>query len=291
MLNARIKRVVLATLLLLPIIGYILLMSPDSEAQSSTADAPAEALTSLPVEPLLLDPLDATDITATSGAIRVGTTTDLSCVVVFGKDRNFGNLTLDQDMGLSAHRDHFLVMRGLKPDTEYFYRLQGSDPNGNFYASRIMSFRTSSATAADDLGVNVALANLGARITKVSSNYGGGDNSSTFGANNAIDGDPDTEWSSFGDGDAAFITVELADSVEVSGFGLWTRTMGSSAQIGRFEVENEFGEVYGPFEIPDASGIYDFAAAGRGRTFTFRVVASSGGNTGVVEIAVYAQDR
>ena len=113
---------------------------------------------------------------------------------------------------------------------------------------------------------------------------------SSFAAQNAIDDDPSSEWSSQGDGNEASITVNLAEPTEVTGFGLWTRTMGTSAQIGRFEVENEAGEVFGPFEIPDASGLYTFPAETRGQTFTFRVVDGSGGNTGVVAVEVYAAE-
>ncbi len=276
---------------------------PAGIAQADPAATETKTLTSLPIEPILEGPLELSEITATSATLRIDTSLDVACVVVYGPDESFGQLALDQDMGLRAHRNHLVVLRGLEPDSAYVYRLQGSDPNGNFYASRVLRFRTPPADAAaasapdplaalsvTPLGRNVARDDLGAVVSAVSSNYGGGDNASRWGADNAIDGDPDTEWSSAGDGDEAFITITLPNETTVSGFGLWTRTMGSSAQIGRFVVESDSGETFGPFELPDATGIYTFPAAGRGRTFTFRVVASSGGNTGVVELAVYATD-
>jgi hypothetical protein len=244
----------------------------------------AQALTSLAAESVLESPIEVSDLTPTSAALRIDSTLDLACVVVYGQDERFGQLALDQDMGGSAHRDHFVIMRGLEPDTEYLYRLQGSDTEGNFYASAVMRFRTPNADAATDVKENLA---LGATVSAVSSNYGGGDNDSSWGANNAIDGDQATEWSSASDGDDAYITVQLAEEVDVGGFGLWTRTMGSSAQIGQFVVESDSGEVFGPFELPDAGGLYEFSVEGRGRSFTFRVVDSSGGNTGVVELAIY----
>ncbi len=64
--------------------------------------------------------------------------------------------------------------------------------------------------------------------------------------------------------------------------------MGSSAEISSFVVENEAGDIYGPFEITNATGIYDFPVEAAGQTFTFRVADSSGGNTGVVELAIYS---
>ena len=246
----------------------------------------AQTLTSQPIEPVLASPITLSGITATGATLEVTTTIDLACVVVYGTDQTFGLLALDQNMGGSAHQDHVVVMRGLEPDTEYVYRLQGSDPNGTFYASDIMSFRTPSARERTDLGENIAMLEHGARVVEVSSEF-----SSSFRADNALDGRPESEWSSRGDGNDAFLTVELPEVVEVAGFGLWTRTMGSSAEIHAFEVENEAGDIYGPFEVPDASGLYSFEADGRGQRFTFRVVDSSGGNTGIVELAVFVREN
>lgn len=163
--------------------------------------------------------------------------------------------------------------------------MQGSDPQGNFYASDIMSFRTPPAEETASLGTNVATLQRAASIAGVSSEF-----SASFAADNAIDDDPNTEWSSKGDGNGATLTVSLSEATDVTGFGLWTRTMGSSAEISRFEVENEASELFGPFEIPNAGGIYTFPAETRGQTFTFRVVDSSGGNTGVVAVEVYAPE-
>jgi len=260
-----------------------------SAATPDTTRTAPGVLTAQPIEPILAGPLELGELTPQSATLNITTNRDVACVVVFGTDPGFGQLALDQQMGSSAHRDHRVIMRGLQPDTEYVYRLQGSDPDGTFYASSTLRFRTPPPEPQADLGTNVARVELGARIVDVSSNFGGGDNASSFGANHAIDGDTGTEWSSAGDGDQAFITVELPQAVEVSGFGLWTRTMGTSAQIARFEVENEAGEIFGPFAITDASQLYGFPATGRGQRFTFRVVESSGGNTGVVEIGVFTR--
>ena len=246
----------------------------------------AQQLVAQPIAPVLESDISITDLTANSATLQVTTSIGLACVVVYGTDENFGQLALDQNMGASAHQDHFVVMRGLDPNTVYRYRLQGSAPDGTFYASDVLSFRTPSAESQPDLGVNVATLERGAQIIEVSSEFGG-----NFAAQNALDGDVNTEWSSREDGNDAFITVELPQPVEVSGFGLWTRTMGSSAEISRFEVVNESGDVFGPFELPDASGSYRFEAAGEGQRFTFKVLDSSGGNTGVVELEVFSREE
>ncbi len=202
-----------------------------TEAVMDTTSVPPGVLTAQPIEPILASPLEIGELTPQSATLNITTNRDVTYVVVFGTDPGFGQLALDQQMGSRAHTDHHVIMRGLQPDTDYVYRLQGSAPDGTFYASSTMRFRTAPAKQQADLGTNVARRELGARIVDVSSNFGGGDNASSFGANNAIDGDDNCEWSSAGDGDQAFVTVELPQAVAVSGFGLWTRTMGTSAQI------------------------------------------------------------
>ncbi|MFO8150591.1 MAG: hypothetical protein R6T93_09855 [Trueperaceae bacterium] len=161
------------------------------------AFAAAQPLVSLPIEDVVGGPIAMSEVTPTSATLLVSTHVDLACVVVFGTDDGFGQLALDADMGGGAHRDHRVSLRGLQPDTEYLYRLQGSDPEGTFYASEVLRFRTPPADGGPSLGVDVATTAAG----------------------------------------------------------------------------------------------YDFAATGRGQEFTFRVVGSSGGNTGVVELAVYTRSR
>lgn len=262
-------------------------MAQSASATPATAPATSAALVAQPLGPFIVGPLAVSDVTSVSATLKVSTTVDLACVVVFGTGKSFGHLALDSDMGASAHRHHRVLMRGLEPDTVYHYRLQGSAPDGTLYASNTMTFRTAAPSSqADSLGVNVATVAQGARVTRVSSQF-----SAAFGAANAIDGNASTEWSSAGDGNAAFITVTLPKSVQVSGFGLWTRTMGSSAQIRRFEVVNQKGDHFGPFDVADATSVHQFAATGTGSSFTFRVLDSSGGNTGAVEVEVLTKQK
>jgi hypothetical protein len=245
----------------------------------------AQSLVALPLADVLALPVEIIDLQATSATVGVLTTVDVACVVVFGTDDTFGSLALDETMEGAAHREHRVVLRGLEPETDYVYRLQGSDPAGNFYVSELLSFRTPAAPAGHGLGVNVATVARGARVLAVSSEFG-----ESWTASRAIDGQPSTAWSSLGDGDDAFITVELPTEVQVSGFGLWTRTMVTSAQILTFQVTTPSGRVFGPFEVPDASMLYAFPAEVVDRRFTFEVLSSSGGNTGAVEVAVFVLD-
>ena len=141
--------------------------------------------------------------------------------------------------------------------------------------------------ASPERGENLAMEDRGGRVVGVSSNYGSAGMDSTFGANNALDGDPSTEWSSDGDGDGAWIEVELAEESRVRSLGFWTRTHGTSAEIRSFQVVSDSGQIQGPFTLEDAAGIHYFDTALTAKRLRFEAVESSGGNTGVVEIEVY----
>ncbi len=114
-----------------------------------------------------------------------------------------------------------------------------------------------------------------------------GGSGASFGANNAIDGDLNTQWSSNGDGDHAWIEIDLGKEFTIDAVGFRTRTMGSSAQISQFRVITDKGEMLGPFDIADASQVYYFPVNTTAQTLRFEVVKSSGGNTGAAEIEVY----
>jgi hypothetical protein len=62
-----------------------------------------------------------------------------------------------------------------------------------------------------------------------------------------------------------------------------------SAQITSFTITTDDGEVYGPFDLPDAEQTYTFDVEIEAKTLRFDVETSSGGNTGAVEIAVYGE--
>src|SRR3990172_3252848 len=185
-------------------------------------------------------------------------------------------------MAGGAHADHHPILTGLAPDTVYYFRLQGVAPDGTLYRGEEYILRTLPAAGA------AGPANLAttARISAVSSQYGGGANE-TLAAIRAIDGDPSTQWSSDGDGDKAWIEIELAAPTRVERVGFWTRTMGSSAQVLSFRITTDQGEDLGPFELSDAAQIYTFDTDFTAGRLRFEAVETSGGNTGAVEIEVY----
>jgi hypothetical protein len=238
-----------------------------------------------PISEILKGEIEIVDLSSTSAAVRVDTTLDVVCSVAYGLDESYGALTTDLDMGGAAHSQHRAIMRGLQQDTLYHYRLQGAGPDGTLYVSNDLTFRTLPAPRTAERGRNLATAAAGATVLAVSTVFA---DDARWDGDNAIDGDPGTEWSSAGDGDAAFIEVELAGPSTLSAIGLWTRTMGSSAQITRFRVVADGATVLGPFDVPDAAGMHTYEVSITARRLRFEVVSSSGGNTGVVELAAFA---
>lgn len=223
------------------------------------------------------EPVIEFDPSGTAATLRVTTTLDAVCAVAYGVDGPFGSIATDQDMGPGGgHSDHRPVMTGLLPGTEYQYRLQGVAADGKIYRSEVLTVTTPAAQPAGAYGPNVA---VGAEVTDVSSEF-----SSEFAAANAVDGDLATEWSSQGDGNDAFITIDLGEMVDVTAVGFRTRTMSDgSATTEAFTVEVD-GTSYGPFPAGDTPSEVAF----RGRVLTYRVDSSSGGNTGAVEVEAFA---
>ena len=232
---------------------------------------------------------DVVDVGPHSARVLFRSGQPIVCNIAYGTDERYGRLTLMAMTGPLT--DHDVQILGLEPETGYHFRITVTDREARVYQSADYSFTTAPAEdTALPSGRNVASAEAGARIAGVSSNWAGGDLQSSFGGNNSIDGNPATEWSSGGDGDSAWIEIELAREMDVSAVGLWTRTMGTIAQILSFTVLTDGGQIHGPFELPDAATMYYFDLAARTKTLRFEVEASTGGNTGAVEIGVYAGD-
>ena len=233
------------------------------------------------------------DVTADSARLNFVGTVPLACTVVYGETREFGSASIDQTMSGGAIIEHNPVMVGLRADTLYYYRLQGSGEDGTFYVSDIASFRTSEGGSAVSVaGVAEAGDNLltasGASIAAVSSNYANQSNSGSWGIERALDSNSWTAWSSAGDGDDAFVEFVLRQRTRVERIEFWTRTMSNdTAQIFSFQVVADGDQVFGPYSLADASRAYSFDVDIEADTLRFEVVSSNGGNTGAVEIAAY----
>jgi hypothetical protein len=213
-----------------------------------------------------------------SATLSVTTSIDMACAVVYGSTPELGDgIATDTDMAGGAHADHEVVLTGLEPGTEYYFRVQGSGSDGQLYRSELMTFQTPDAED-ERPGENVA---VGATVVGVSSEFSG-----AFAAQNAVDGDPATEWSSADDGDDAWITIDLGGPVEVVGIGFHSREMGDGSSIVEsYTVTVDDGAALGPFPAGPGMSITDVEVTGQ--VLRFDAVETTGGNTGAVEIEVY----
>ena len=241
-----------------------------------------------PISDILAAEPEFIDIGPRSATLLVETTLPVACSVAYGTTPAYGQIATDSDMAGGAHSDHHPLLTGLTPDTLYYARLQGAGPDGTLYRSGEYTFRTAPAPAAST-EPNLALLEAGARLVGVSSNFSGGPDDGPWGGLNALDGDGATAWSSDGDGNEAWIEIELASETRVTRVGLWSRSMGSSAEIQSFQIVTDRGETIGPFELADAAQSYTFEADFYARRLRFEALTSSGGNTGAVEIEVYGE--
>ncbi|MFO0601087.1 MAG: discoidin domain-containing protein [Myxococcaceae bacterium] len=133
---------------------------------------------------------------------------------------------------------------------------------------------------------NFALRSRGASVRSVSSNWGGGDNDSTFGANKAIDGDFVTEWSTNGDGDAARVELDLGQVRHITAFGFRSRSMTDGTAIIRKVGLTLDGATELVFETPDPTQLYvfDLPAPVDARLAVVHALVTTSGNTGAKEI-------
>ena len=212
------------------------------------------------------------------------------CNSPYGETTGYGQVaTIPMLSG--ATFDHVLTFSGLEPDTTYHYKLVATDNEGNTYQSEDFTFKTEPAAGVSLGETNWLSLEAGAVIIRVSSNFGSGANDKNWGANSAIDGSDARVWSSDGDGDDAYILIEMAQPVHVTQLRVFTRSMSNgTAQIFSFTVTTDSGEVFGPFELQDATEAYEFEVDFVTRTLRFDAVSTSGGNTGFVELEAYGSE-
>lgn len=291
------------------LIGFIFLTSGD-DSSSSSDGASAEGSDAgmggmgggdvgggLPIGVSNFADIQASDIVVDfdgsgSGAVlRVTTSAEVACAVAYGPTTALGSIATDTDMAGGGHTDHAPLMRNLTAETGYFYRISAIGPDGRLYQSELLQFtftpdsngaaapEVSAAPAVEPPAPNVAGM---ARVRDVSSEF-----SASFGGRNAIDGDLTTEWSSAGDGDDAYITLDFGETMVVKGVGFRTREMTDGTSITTSFTVTVDGSTYGPFDAGPglAVALVDF----NGQVVRFDVETSTGGNTGAVEVEVYGE--
>jgi hypothetical protein len=223
--------------------------------------------------------------------MNVTTNIDAVCAIAWGETDDLGTIGTDLDMGGTAHDDHEVLLVGGVPGETYQFRVQGSDADGNLFQSELASFTLPEVPASDesmsgdddmaDHGDNLAES---ATVVAVSSVF-----SDAWSGENAVDGDMSTEWATAGSGDDAFIEIDLGSPQDVIGVEFITRTMGDgTATTTEYTVTVDGGDVFGPFAAGDPSDSRFAESLFAGQVLRFDVVSSTGGNTGAIEVRVFA---
>ncbi len=229
-----------------------------------------------------VDPLDPD-----RGIFRVVTTEPAICAIVWGETEALGNFNNSLAMNGTGIVDHDVFLPGAVPGQTYFFRVQGSTADGTLYQSPLATFTLpevpegAAPEGSVEVGPNLALAGT---ISFVSSEF-----SDAWSASNAIDDDLSTEWSSRGDGDGAAIEVDLGSVQPIGGVEFVTRAMADGTAITttyRVVVDGE--ATFGPFPAGSPAVARVEGLDIEGRVVRFEVVETTGGNTGAVEIRVFA---
>lgn len=262
-----------------------------SQSQADSTSTLTEGFTFLPVEGIIDAELEVTDFAGDgSASLPIRTSVPVACTIVYGTTPEFGSLTLDQDMAGGTHSDHDPLLIGLESETEYYFRVQGVDDDGNIYLSEMMTFTTPPQDTDQAVNENLASPENGAEIIGYSSAFGDAGLNARWGAGSAVDDNPNTEWSSAGDGDGAWMAVELARRARIDSVEFQSRAMSDGTAIAQaFTITTGDGETLGPFELPDADSSYAFDMEIEAETLRFDLVDTTGGNTGVVDIAVFGE--
>lgn len=228
-----------------------------------------------------------------NGVARMNVTTNIDavCSIAWGETDALGTIGTDLDMGGTAHDDHEVLLVGAVPGDTYQFRVQGSDADGNLFQSELASFTLpeipdgdESMGGDDDMALHGDNLAEGATVVAVSSVF-----SDAWSGENAVDGDMATEWATAGSGDDAFIEIDLGSSQDVIGVEFITRTMGDgTATTTEYTVTVDGGDVFGPFLAGDPSDNQFAEALFAGQVVRFDVVSSTGGNTGAIEVRVFA---
>jgi len=273
-------------LMLLALFSAVALVAAACSSSESTSDSEVRDFTEIQSSDFEFT-VDA------NGVAKMNVTTDIeaACSIAWGEDENLGFLHTDLDMAGGGHQKHEVILVGAEPGKTYSFRVQGATPDGTLFQSPLSTFTLPDLPEGDDSmdggddmadhGSNLA---EGATVVEVSSVF-----SDSWAGENAVDGDMATEWATAGNGDDAFIEIDLGSPQEVVGVEFITRTMGDgTATTTEYTVTVDGGDVFGPFAAGDPSDNGFAEAAFTGQVLRFDVVSSTGGNTGAIEVRAFA---
>jgi len=224
------------------------------------------------------------------GIFQVTTSEPMICAIVWGPTEALGRFNNSLAMNGTGITQHDVFLPGAEPGVTYRFVVQGTTADGQLYRSDLGEFTiadTGSATQprADTggeppEGVNLA---IDATIIDASSEF-----SAAWAAGNAIDDDTATEWSTAGDGDDGYITLDLGERRDIAAVELVTRSMADGSGITHTYTATVDDTTLGPFAAATPATRRVQRIDVPGRTVRFDIESSTGGNTGAVEIRVYA---
>lgn len=276
------KRIFVISMILIGCVGIIVMAQDGGQAITVSG----HEVQVLPLSVVTESEVQVLDITDTTARVNFVGTIPLACYLVYGTDERFGFVTNDPDMAQAAIIDHNPVLLNLEPDTEYVFRMQGIGEDGIIYVSELYTFRT--LPASDTPDANLLSPDNGASVLEVSSNFGDQPDDGRWGILNAFDSNPATEWSSNGDGDDAYFVVELSGRHHIDAIEYWTRAMSDGSAITEsFTITTDSGETFGPFEVEAHTDLSTFDVDFETSVLRFDVERSTGGNTGIIDIAVF----
>jgi hypothetical protein len=219
----------------------------------------------------------------TSAVVQLQTNPPTVCAIAYGTTRALGSIANDPSMGGTAISHHVVLLNDLRPNTTYDYRLTATDAEGRVFQTRELSTFTTTPRKSATTGRDIAQR---AKVVAFSSQF----NSDDYRATNAVDGNLGTEWSSAGDGNRAFITIDLGKPSVVTGVAFLSREMSNGSAITRtFAVIVDGKKRYGPFPAGNRFNPHIATVSFTGRLLRFNVVESTGGNTGAAEIEVFSR--
>jgi len=255
----------------------------------TTGHGSATASTARPFSEVQAGPVTfAADPSRVDSAIfHVTTAQPMICAIVWGETDRLGHFNNSRSMNGTGITQHDVVLPGVHPGLTYTYEVEGVTADGAFYRSPLATFTiaasTTTAGTSDALAFGANLAR-GAKIVSVSSEY-----SAAYAAANAVDGNLDTEWATKGDGNNAFLTIDLGASRKIAAFEFVTRSMADGSAITTtYTVAVDGGTPLGPFPSGTPADPRPAPVEVTGRILRFAVSSSTGGNVGAVEVGALA---
>ena len=96
--------------------------------------------TLLTIDQIMAFPPTVVVLNPDSASVQMITTVPTTCSIAHGLTTDYGQISTDFAMSPGGHTDHYHVLDGLQPDTEYHYSFGGIDADGKVYRTGDFTF-------------------------------------------------------------------------------------------------------------------------------------------------------